>query len=305
MSVDGYDIVGDIHGHADALHRLLDILGYREIDGVFHHPDRQMLFAGDFIDRGPHQREVLRIARSMCTAGTAQAVMGNHEFNAIGWMTASGDSFLRERSEKNAQQHAEFLRQIGAYSDDHTETIQWFKTLPIWLDLAGVRLIHACWHEPSQAALLPHLDEFNRFTEIGFRRANERGAAAHKAAEVLLKGPEQQLPPNISFVDKDGHERREVRLKWWDSAATTFQSAAIGLEGRERELPDSTLPVNYRYQDQKPVFFGHYWLRGKPSLTSANAACLDFSVAKEGYLTAYRWSGETKLSPNAIVSVPA
>jgi hypothetical protein len=53
-----YDIVGDIHGHADALHRLLGILGYREVDGVFRHPDRQMLFAGDFIDRGPHQREV-------------------------------------------------------------------------------------------------------------------------------------------------------------------------------------------------------------------------------------------------------
>jgi hypothetical protein len=46
-----------------------------------------MIFVGDFIDRGPQQREVLRIARAMCEAGSASAVLGNHEFNAIGWAT--------------------------------------------------------------------------------------------------------------------------------------------------------------------------------------------------------------------------
>jgi calcineurin-like phosphoesterase family protein len=85
MNVQGYDLVGDIHGHADALHRLLGKLDYAEVEGVFRHPERQMIFVGDFIDRGPQQREVLRIARSMCEAGLARAVMGNHEFNAIGW----------------------------------------------------------------------------------------------------------------------------------------------------------------------------------------------------------------------------
>ena len=81
-----YDIVGDIHGHADALCRLLDKLDYAEIEGVFRHLERKMIFVGDFIDRGPEQREVLRIARSMCEAGSASAVLGNHEFNAIGWV---------------------------------------------------------------------------------------------------------------------------------------------------------------------------------------------------------------------------
>jgi hypothetical protein len=40
---------------------------------------------GDFVDRGPHQRDVLKIARDMCEAETASAVLGNHEFNAIAW----------------------------------------------------------------------------------------------------------------------------------------------------------------------------------------------------------------------------
>lgn len=306
MNKSEYDIVGDVHGHADPLHRLLSALGYSEVDGVFQHPERKMLFVGDFVDRGPQQREVLRIARSMCESGSAHAVLGNHEFNAIGWATADGnDGFLRERSEKNRHQHAEFLLQIGADSRDHTDTIGWFTTLPVWLDLPGLRLIHACWHESSRAALLPYLDKHARFTDAGFRECNRRGSAAYKAAEVLLKGPEQRLPAGIHFFDKDMHKREEVRLRWWDPDATTFKTAAIGLEGRENELPDSKLPIDYSYRDTKPVFFGHYWLKDAPKLTSLNAACLDFSVARQGYLTAYRWSGEIELREASIVAVRA
>jgi hypothetical protein len=113
------------------------------------------------------------------------------------------------------------------------------------------------------------------------------------------------LPAGIYFHDKDGHRRNEVRLRWWDQSATTFRRAALGLEGREQELPDTDLPEDFRYHDSRPVFFGHYWLHGSPSLTASNAACLDFSVAKAGYLTAYRWSGEIALNEKSFVSVPA
>jgi hypothetical protein len=50
----------------------------------------------------------------------------------------------------------------------------------------------------------------------------------------------------VHFHDKDGHRRDEVRLRWWDQDATTFRKAAIGLDGREDELPDSTLPRDFR-----------------------------------------------------------
>src|ERR1035437_851922 len=124
MITEGYDIVGDIHGHADPLYRLLDILGYVKIHGVFRHPSRQMIFVGDFIDRGPEQRKVLRIARSMCEAGLARAVMGNHEFNAIGWAaTKGGGGFLRNHSVKNGNQHAKFLGEIGENSPAHRDAI--------------------------------------------------------------------------------------------------------------------------------------------------------------------------------------
>jgi len=32
------------------------LMGDRDADGVFRHPDRQVIFVGDFIDRGPEQQ---------------------------------------------------------------------------------------------------------------------------------------------------------------------------------------------------------------------------------------------------------
>ena len=305
MTVKGYDLVGDIHGHSNALHRLVNKLGYAEVQGVFRHSERTMIFVGDFIDRGPEQREVLRIARSMCEADAARAVMGNHEFNAIGWVAQNEDgAFLRSHSTKNATQHAEFLSQIGENSAAHKDAVGWFRTLPVWLDLPDLRVVHACWHDASRAALMPFLSKSARFTAEGVLESYRHGSAAHSAVETLLKGPEERLPAGIDFVDKDGHRREEVRLRWWDQNATTFRKAALGMEGRESEIPDSKLPTDYAYHERKPVFFGHYWLKGQPLITAPNAACLDFSVAKEGYLTAYRWSGE-HLAEESLVSVSA
>ena len=64
MKVQGYDLVGDIHGHADTLHRLLHKLDYAEVEGVFRHPQRRMIFVGDFIDRGAFTRQVIDLFMS-------------------------------------------------------------------------------------------------------------------------------------------------------------------------------------------------------------------------------------------------
>jgi hypothetical protein len=43
------------------------------------------VFLGDIIDRGPRIREALHIVHDMVEAGQALCIMGNHEFNALGW----------------------------------------------------------------------------------------------------------------------------------------------------------------------------------------------------------------------------
>jgi len=88
-----HDLIGDIHGHADALERLLNTPGYTRQHGTYRHPDRQAIFLGDFIDRGPKIRETLEIVRPMIESGAALSVMGNHELNALGiahvWRSAA------------------------------------------------------------------------------------------------------------------------------------------------------------------------------------------------------------------------
>ena len=64
-------------------------------------------------------------------------------------------------------------------------------------------------------------------------------------------------------------------------------------------LPDR----RFSYSDRKPVFFGQYWLSGEPRVECSVAVCLDYSIAKDGALVAYRWSGEDHLTPENIKSV--
>ena len=42
------------------------------------------------------------------------------------------------------------------------------------------------------------------------------GSREFKAVETLLKNPERKLPGGASFLDKEGSERTEARLRWWD-----------------------------------------------------------------------------------------
>lgn len=48
---------------------------------------------------------------------------------------------------------------------------------------------------------------------------------------------------------------------------------------------------------------GHYWLEGTPMPLADNIACVDYSVAKNGKLVAYRWDGETILFQDKFESV--
>src|SRR6266404_5136285 len=103
-----YDLIGDIHGHADELVQLLDALGYKKGRGVYLHSERKVIFLGDFIDRGPKIRQVLEIVRPMIDEGKALAVMGNHELNALAYHTEDSEEsgqYLRRRSPKNEKQH--------------------------------------------------------------------------------------------------------------------------------------------------------------------------------------------------------
>ncbi|MDR2688640.1 MAG: metallophosphoesterase [Azoarcus sp.] len=309
-----HDIIGDIHGHADALEALLGDLGYRKSGQLWRHPGRQVLFVGDFIDRGPKQRETVELVRRMVDAGSAQAVMGNHEFNAIAWFLPDPGcpgEYLRKhfsarKGDQNRSQHQAFLAAVEG-TPLHQEFVRWFLSLPLFLDLPGLRVIHACWHQAALDYLRPYLSADHRLTPevmIPASREPEDDAekdspalTVFKAVEAVLKGIEIPLPAPYTFRDKEGHERNRARVRWWDRDATDYRRAVILLPGDHARIPERPVPPHARieYDGSKPVFIGHYWLTGTPVLLSDRVACVDFSVAKGGKLVAYRWDGETAL----------
>jgi hypothetical protein len=298
MKSPGYDVIGDVHGHAKVLRRLLHQMGYAEgKDDVWRHLNRKVIFVGDFIDRGPHQRDALKIAKNMCAAGAALAVMGNHEFNALAWAEPNGQGgFWRTHSEKNRNQHKAFLRQLGEGSIAHKEALKWFLGLPVWLEVDGLRVVHACWSASAQADLKPCLEASNRFTMEGLREAVRKGTKAYAAAEVLMKGPEMRLPNGLTFEDKSGDTRHEVRLKWWDRDATTLRTAALGMDGLEERLPELPVPTEYHYNDTTPVLFGH----SKSSRWSA----LPLTVPRRSVATASLRHDSTRRPSTITVQAP-
>jgi hypothetical protein len=290
-----HDLIGDIHGHAAALERLLRQLGYVRHAGVYRHPERQAVFLGDFIDRGPRIRETLEIVRPMIDSGAALAVMGNHELNALAFHTPDPDNpreHLRPHNETNSNQHAETMRQVPP--GELASYLDWFRTLPLWLELDGLRVVHACWDEAQMARIEgPVTDAF-------LHAACRKGGPLFGPVETVLKGKEVKLPPGVRFHDKDGHARVATRVKWYEpSAGHSYRTYAMesALVDSDEPLPAEVHRAAVPYPtDEKPVFVGHYWMQGeKPGLLRGNVACVDWSVAKGGFLCAYRWDGERTL----------
>ena len=306
-----HDIIGDIHGHADRLEALLTHLGYQHRNGAWRHPSRTAIFVGDFVDRGPDQLRTLELVRAMTDAGSARAVMGNHEFNAIAWATpdpVNNGDYLRPRlgetGKKNRRQHKKFLEEVGQDSADHASWIAWFRDLPLWIEEDGFRVVHACWSPRQVEALRPMLVDA-RLTPETAEAASRKGSVAHQAIETLLKGAEIELPPTYSFKDGDKQRRTSIRTRWWNPNLTTYRSAHIGPPGAE--IPDLPIPTSETIPEpDRPTFIGHYWLDPKEGLAprTSMVACVDYSAAKQdGLLVAYRFDGEPELTACRFVAV--
>ncbi|EMI44782.1 metallophosphoesterase [Rhodopirellula sp. SWK7] len=102
-----------------------------------------VVFAGDFVDRGPAIGEVVSIARAMVEAGDARAVIGNHEYNAIAFHTprpGKTNEWFRPHLDKNRKQHQATLDQLSPA--ELADAIAWFQTLPVAIEIDGVRVAH-------------------------------------------------------------------------------------------------------------------------------------------------------------------
>ncbi len=205
-----YDIIGDIHGNADALKRLLNKRGYTN-DSTAAFKNRRLIFLGDFIDRGDQNKEVIEIIRKLVRMDKALAVMGNHEYNAICYHTKSSredSDYLRRHTETNTKQHLEFLKEYKD-DDERDKVIKWFQRLPLYLDFDDFRIVHACWDQQSIDFVK---DKYSNYLTNDFlHKSVDPSTQEYSVIETLLKGPEAPLGPGLTFNDSDGHARIRCR----------------------------------------------------------------------------------------------
>lgn len=294
-----YDIIGDIHGHADELHALLARLGYEKQKGTHAHPEgRMVVFLGDYIDRGPQIREVLQTVRGMVDAGNALAILGNHEVNAL-WFHTKGPKGrpLRAHTQNRMKQHRATLEQMG---EDFHEWMPWLATLPLTFDAGEFRVVHAAWHDDAVA----ELRAAGPLVGDTLVKYGTEGGNAYKTIAKILNGPEALLPEGKFYTAADGVPRPEIRVKWWldlkdlNAREALFPDDPVINPDPLRKIPET------KYKPGAPItFFGHYAVKAaKPTPITPHLACLDYAIGKGGYLAAYRWDGETELDEAKFVT---
>jgi hypothetical protein len=298
------DVVGDVHGELDALRALLAHLGYAA-DGA-HPGDRRLVFVGDLCDRGPDSPGVLAFVRRLVESGRALATLGNHEIDLLrGDRKDGNDWFWSEYTARDAKYEPRAHLPAG----ERDAVVAFLRTLPLALERADLRVVHAAWDLASVAQLraadpaLSRVEHFRRWearaeAAIAARGIGDAARAEYALYRERLVDPTQPMPMLMATAQVDelrqmanpirvvtsgiervaahpffanGHWRFVERIRWWDE-----------------------------YTDPVPVVVGHYWRqfapvdRAAPGKTGENlftdlaptawhglrrnVFCIDFSV---------------------------
>jgi serine/threonine protein phosphatase 1 len=125
-------IIGDVHGHYDGLMQLIEAIGPSQADRLY--------FLGDLIDRGPKSSQVVEFVRSH----GYPCLRGNHEQMML-------ESFPNGQIFPPALQawmHSGGRTTMASYADPALvlEHLDWMQTLPMYLDLGDLWLVHAGVH---------------------------------------------------------------------------------------------------------------------------------------------------------------
>lgn len=300
------DIVGDVHGEIEALHSLLSILGY---DREGNHRDgRRLVFVGDLTDRGPDSVAVVCQVARLVQNGRAQCVVGNHELNLLRGATKEGNGWFMRIDHDRAR--GKFHSSLAA-TDEHRQQIEEFlRTLPLALERADLRVVHACWHEQSieslRCAAQPEvIAAYRHFATKSRDRLEATGLVEQCERERYdyakkLLDPDAKIPflEGIAAVQEAKQLSNPVRAV--TSGLERATSEPFFSSGKWR-MVERILWWD-QYQDEVPVIFGHYWRSPSTAAGSGlsksgrdlfwgigisqwlgarqNAFCIDFSVGR-------------------------
>ena len=132
-----YLAIGDIHGYAEVLKRLLEAVQLQ--------PDDQIITVGDYVDRGPDSRGVIEYLLKFRDTGQLVALRGNHDFMMLEargrfdmlkeWIYCGGNTTLASYGDNNAEGQFELI------PDEHWEFLETFCV--DWYEIDTHFFVHA------------------------------------------------------------------------------------------------------------------------------------------------------------------
>lgn len=130
--------IGDIHGHAKELHRLLAQI---DDDGYDHLLDH-IVFLGDYVDRGPHSSLVVETVQGLVREYRATALRGNHEQMLIDAHKAGRDTFAwcswwYQGGKETAVSYSNATQRVPR------DVVRWMGGLPLYTTIGDFVFVHA------------------------------------------------------------------------------------------------------------------------------------------------------------------
>jgi hypothetical protein len=303
-----YDIIGDVHGQATLLKKLLFELGYEKGKKGYFHAERKAVFVGDFINRGPEIRKTIRMIRKMVKNGNAFAVLGNHEINAILFHLKEKDGKpLVKEPRKNYLSLFKTINEYSVYPDEWKKHLRWMRRLPLFLELGEIRIVHACWSNSAIEVIKSVYNE-ERGKKSIFREYHKNSKSElSKSISIITKGINLTMPCDLKVVNNKGIVPRAFRLSWWENPdGKTFRE--MSFESKYKlpayTVPKEIIPETFFYSKNEPIaFFGHYCRAKGPHIVKNNLCCVDSCVTGAKVLTAYSWNGEKVLNKKNLHQV--
>ncbi|MCB1625723.1 MAG: metallophosphoesterase [Pseudomonadales bacterium] len=256
------DVVGDVHAEYEPLQSLLQHLGY-DTQGV-NTDGRRLVFVGDLCDRGPDSIAVIDFVRELIDRQLAQCVLGNHELNLLrgahkdgnGWFFATDHD--RAKGQYRASRHAN--------DAERRRILAFCAQLPIALERADLRVVHASWHAPSIARIVADSrDTVSIYADYAQRLTDQAIAqglrAAADAEEIRYKDAIVDRDAKVPLLVDSGREDELYQmgnpLRIVTSGQERLAKEPFYASGKWRML--DRVEWWEDYADPIPVIFGHFW----------------------------------------------
>lgn len=267
MPPGGLDVVGDVHGEMDALEALLAQLGY---DTHGHHPQgRTLVFLGDLCDRGPDSVGVILLVQRLVEAGRALCILGNHELNVLRGDAKDGSGWFFD---VRLQADSRYLPFTRANEAQKRQILAFLRGLPLALERADLRVVHAAWQDDEiaiarQVTDAPAHEVYEGYhvqVEAGLRRdgRHQRYLDTKHQWRAELEDESTRVPFLDAIADYDvaNQDGNPIRVL---TSGVERRGAKPFFSSHKWRFVDRVAWWD-EYTDDVPVIVGHYWRMAEP-----------------------------------------